>query len=669
MTKAPLNITEQSTVPTTDIVTNDIYLDDGTNTSSAQPGWRRYNGSFWEDISAAAGASLPVVDTTGIAKGSADATKIARLEVDGLTTATTRVLTVQDVDGTILVTGGSDVVVADGGTGRSSHTAYAVITGGTTSTAAQQSISSVGTSGQVLTSNGAGALPTFQAAAGGGGDVTKVGTPVDNQVGVWTGDGTLEGDTALTFDDATDILAIGASGGLSFGAIAILNDTAGAMELSNIDSIDATTKATFQAAITNLANLVEVGTIAAGVWNGTDIAVADGGTGASDAATARTNLGLAIGTDVQAQELNLTNATELTIATGVITRTQTYHTVDTEADASSDVLATINGGTQGDILVIQAANDARTIQINNSGNIRTYLAGTINLDEDHKVASFIYDGTNWLEISSIDAVVASATFLSEGVVELATAAETLTGTDNARVPPVSSIVSAIQGNAYTYAADAQADDTYKIFLTPALTDYVDGDIYQFKANTANTGAATLNIDSLGAISILKRHDQALADNDIEAGAMVALMYDGTNFQMMSQLGNTPGGGASTHVENLDDIGSTSTTSTTGVDVANSSFSYTVVGGNLLVTFHNTQSSGSTGNPPQVRIVVGATNGAWQETAQGATALTSTVTEAFTGISAGAATIKLQIKSTTGVSVTIDTLSATSTHVMASVVDG
>jgi hypothetical protein len=56
--------------------------------------------------------------------------------------------------------------VANGGTGATTQTAYAVLCGGTTSTGAYQSIAGVGTSGQVLTSNGAGALPTFQAAAG-----------------------------------------------------------------------------------------------------------------------------------------------------------------------------------------------------------------------------------------------------------------------------------------------------------------------------------------------------------------------------------------------------------------------------------------------------------------------------------------------------------------------
>ena len=62
---------------------------------------------------------------------------------------------------------GTDLAVADGGTGISSATAYALLCGGTTSTGAFQSIASVGTAGQILTSNGAGALPTFQAAGGG----------------------------------------------------------------------------------------------------------------------------------------------------------------------------------------------------------------------------------------------------------------------------------------------------------------------------------------------------------------------------------------------------------------------------------------------------------------------------------------------------------------------
>ena len=66
---------------------------------------------------------------------------------------------------------GTAVDVAHGGTGNTSTTAYAVLCGGTTSTGVLQPIASVGTSGQVLTSNGAGALPTFQAA---GGSLTKI---------------------------------------------------------------------------------------------------------------------------------------------------------------------------------------------------------------------------------------------------------------------------------------------------------------------------------------------------------------------------------------------------------------------------------------------------------------------------------------------------------------
>jgi microcystin-dependent protein len=64
------------------------------------------------------------------------------------------------------ITGVTDMTVSDGGTGVSSFTAYSVIAGGTTSTSALQSVSGLGSSGDVLTSNGAAALPTWQAASG-----------------------------------------------------------------------------------------------------------------------------------------------------------------------------------------------------------------------------------------------------------------------------------------------------------------------------------------------------------------------------------------------------------------------------------------------------------------------------------------------------------------------
>lgn len=61
------------------------------------------------------------------------------------------------------------IPVPSGGTGDASFTAYSVLAGGTTSTGALQNVSGVGTSGQVLTSNGAAALPTWQPTGSGSG--------------------------------------------------------------------------------------------------------------------------------------------------------------------------------------------------------------------------------------------------------------------------------------------------------------------------------------------------------------------------------------------------------------------------------------------------------------------------------------------------------------------
>jgi len=60
------------------------------------------------------------------------------------------------------------VVVASGGTGLNVLSTYALLAGGTTGTGNVQQVSGLGTSGQVLTSAGAGALPTWQTPSSGG---------------------------------------------------------------------------------------------------------------------------------------------------------------------------------------------------------------------------------------------------------------------------------------------------------------------------------------------------------------------------------------------------------------------------------------------------------------------------------------------------------------------
>ena len=51
----------------------------------------------------------------------------------------------------------------------------------------------------------------------------------------------------------------------------------------------------------------------------------------------------------------------------------------------------------------------------------------------------------------------------------------------------------------------------------------------------NTDGATLKINNLTAKPVVKKHDQALVTGDVEAGQIIHLIYDGTNFQMLSQL--------------------------------------------------------------------------------------------------------------------------------------
>lgn len=91
-----------------------------------------------------------------------------------------------------------------------------------------------------------------------------------------------------------------------------------------------------------------------------------------------------------------------------------------------------------------------------------------------------------------------------------------------------------------YAADGGSTDAYAVTLSPAPASYTTGLEVNFYAATINTGEATLDVNGLGA-KIIKKADGAttLANGDIAAGQLVKVLYNGTDFQMMSPVANEP----------------------------------------------------------------------------------------------------------------------------------
>jgi len=68
-----------------------------------------------------------------------------------------------------------------------------------------------------------------------------------------------------------------------------------------------------------------------------------------------------------------------------------------------------------------------------------------------------------------------------------------------------------------------------------VTAYSAGDAYLIKFGTANDGASTININSLGAKNIFKNTNVPIASGDIKANQEIMIVYDGTNFQAIGLI--------------------------------------------------------------------------------------------------------------------------------------
>jgi len=323
---------------------------------------------------------------------------------------------ISDITG--LVSAGSNVTITGTGT---SGDPYVINSSGGGGGGTVTSVS--GTSNRITVANGT-TTPVIDISAAyvGQASITTLGTI---GTGVWQGTvissqygGTGVNNGGRTFTIAGNF-AVAGGHALTFTTTGATNVTL------------PTTGTLITDAVTSLPSLATVGTITSGVWNGTDIAVADGGTGASTASGARTNLGLVIGTDVQAFSTALNQISALgdpgvdrIVFWDDSNSTYAYLTVGTGLNISGTTLTATGAVTSvdddgnGTMIVTPTTGDV-TIALNEANNFAftgdNTFAGTSTFDDD---ASFTANVTFTNLPTSSDTVVSSNQLVTKAYVDV-----------------------------------------------------------------------------------------------------------------------------------------------------------------------------------------------------------------------------------------------------------
>jgi hypothetical protein len=94
------------------------------------------------------------------------------------------------------------------------------------------------------------------------------------------------------------------------------------------------------------------------------------------------------------------------------------------------------------------------------------------------------------------------------------------------------IAKAIQSGKLNYAVATGTSTALIVTLPQVPSAYVAGMVIEVKTASACGGACTINVNGLGAKSIVDANGGALVANSFQAGNMLALIYDGTNFRMV-----------------------------------------------------------------------------------------------------------------------------------------
>ena len=151
-----------------------------------------------------------------------------------------------------------------------------------------------------------------------------------------------------------------------------------------------------------LGSLSTANTVSNDNWSGADLALANGGTGASDAAGARTNLGLVIGTNVEAHHDSLTSIAGLTTAANKMiytTASDTYAVADLTA-AGRALLDDADAAAQRTTLGLGTGSDVTFNQVTAAlvGNAST----ATKLAASKTIGGVAFDGSSNIDLPGVN---------------------------------------------------------------------------------------------------------------------------------------------------------------------------------------------------------------------------------------------------------------------------